>query len=455
MAGRGFTTRQVHERGRIGSSTPRATPIYLTAGFSFDEYEAAEAHFGAGEGYAYTRIGNPTIDAVEGAIASLEGGTQALLLASGQAATSVALLTLAGAGDHLVVSRHIYEGTRGLIVDNLARFGITADFVDDIDDPAAWEAAIGPRTTALFAESISNATNRILDIAAVSAVGRRHGIPLVVDNTFATPYLLRPIEHGADVVVHSASKFLAGQGAVIGGVIVDSGRFDAAASAERLSHLVAPGRGGAPSVADRAGGDARIAYARETVAPRLGPTLSPLTAFLIGQGIETLSLRVERQSANALAIARWLEGHPAIASVDYAGLPSHRDHARAAELLPDGYGSVFTFTVAGAEGEARRVVEALDVFTHMTHLGDVRSLILHPASTSHVHATPEERAAVGVFPGTLRISVGIEDVADLIADLDRALSPLVAATAADAGVAPAVEGEESGSSAPTSVAVSV
>lgn len=422
MAGKGFTTRQVHERGRPGASSPRATPIYLTAGFSFDEYDAAAAHFGAGEGFAYTRIGNPTVEAVEGALAALEGGTQALLLASGQAATSVALLSLAAAGDHIVVSNHIYEGSRGLIVDNLARFGISADFVDDIADPAAWEAAIRPTTKALFAESISNATNRILDIATISAVARRHGIPLVVDNTFATPYLLRPIEHGADVVVHSASKFLAGQGAVIGGAIIDSGRFDPAVSGGAFPHLVAPGRGGAPSIADRVGGDARIAYARESVGPRLGPTPSPLNAFLIGQGIETLSLRVDRQSANALAVARWLAAHPAVASVDYAGLPSHPDHALASEILPDGYGSVFTFTVAGSAADARRVVEALEVFTHMTHLGDVRSLVLHPASTSHVHLTEDERVALGVFPGTLRLSIGIEDVDDLLEDLDRALA---------------------------------
>ena len=440
MAGRGFTTRQVHERGQVGTSSPRATPIYLTAGFSFDEYESAEAHFGSGEGYAYTRIGNPTIEAVEGARASLEGGSQALLLASGQAATTVALLALAAAGDHLVVSRHIYEGSRGLILDNLSRFGITADFVDDIDDPSAWRAAIRPNTKALFAESISNATNRILDIAAVAAVAHRDGIPLVIDNTFATPYLLRPIEHGADVVVHSASKFLAGQGAVIGGAIIDSGTFDPALSGARFPHLVDPGRGGTPSVAERVGGDARIAYARETVAPRLGPTPSPLNAFLIGQGIETLSLRVERQSANALAVARWLEQHPAVASVDYAGLASHRDHALAAELFTEGYGSVFTFTVAGTADDARRVIERLDVFTHMTHLGDVRSLVLHPATTSHVHSTVEERAAVGVFPGTLRVSIGIEDIGDLLADLDRALATIVVSDA-DHGVSAAVAEE--------------
>lgn len=432
MGGRGFSTRQVHDRGRVAASSPRTTPIYLTAGFSFDEYENAEAHFGSGEGYAYTRIGNPTIEAVEGALAALEGGSQALLLASGQAATSVALLSLAAAGDHIVVSNHIYEGSRGLILDTLQRFGITADFIDDIGNPAAWEGAIRPETKALFAESISNATNRILDIAAVSAVGRRHGIPLVVDNTFATPYLLRPLEHGADVVVHSASKFLSGQGAVIGGAIVDSGRFDPAVSGDRFPHLVAPGRGGVPSVADRTGGDARIAYARENVAPRLGPTPSPLTAFLIGQGIETLSLRVERQSQNALAVASWLAAHPAVASVDYAGLATHPDHALADALLPDGYGSVFTFTLAGGAAEARAVVEGLDVFTHMTHLGDVRSLVLHPASTSHVHLTDDERSAVGVYPGTLRVSIGIEDVADLIDDLGAALAAVPVSSAVDA-----------------------
>lgn len=421
MARRGFTTRQVHERAPGAAPTARATPIYLTAGFEFDEYESAAAHFGEGQGYAYTRIGNPTVESVEHTLAALEGGSQALLLASGQAATTVAILALLEAGQHIVSSTHIYEGTRGLFRDNLTRLGIATSFVDDIDDPDAWEAAIRPETRALFAESISNAANRLIDIAAISEVAHRHGIPLIVDNTFATPYLVRPLEHGADVVVHSASKFLAGHGSVLGGAIVDSGRFDAERSGALFPHLVAPGRVGA-SIADRVGGDARIAYARESVAPRFGPTPSPLNAFLIGQGIETLSLRVERQSANALAVAQWLDGRPEIAAVDYAGLPAHRDHALAAQQLPDGYGSVFSFTVRGGAAAARRLVEALDVFTHMTHLGDVRSLVLHPASTSHATLSAEERAAVGVFDGTLRVSIGIEDADDLIDDLARALA---------------------------------
>ncbi len=434
MSRRGFATRQVHERARRDDGAPiatsRATPIYLTAGFEFGEYDDAAAHFGRGEGYAYTRIGNPTVDAVEHTLAALEGGSQALLLASGQAATTVALLGLLEAGQHIVSSAHIYEGTRGLLRDNLTRLGITSTFVDDIDQLDAWEGAILPTTRVLFAESISNASNRLVDIPALAALARRHGITLVIDNTFATPYLLRPLELGADVVVHSASKFLAGHGSVLGGAIVDSGRLDADSAARNYPHLVAPGRGGARSIVDRVGGDARIAYAREAVAPRFGPTLSPLNAFLIGQGIETLSLRVERQSANALAVAQWLEGRAEVASVDYIGLPSHRDHALGARDLTDGYGSVFSFTVRGDAQTARRFVEALEVFTHMTHLGDVRSLVLHPASTSHAALTDAERAAVGVEAGTLRVSIGIEDVADLLDDLAQAL-----AVASDVSVA--------------------
>ncbi|MGB4779575.1 O-acetylhomoserine aminocarboxypropyltransferase/cysteine synthase family protein [Microbacterium sp.] len=418
MTRRGFTTRQVHERSSRAAQvavTPRATPIYLTAGFEFDEYEQAAAHFGQGEGYAYTRIGEHTL-------AALEGGSQALLLASGQAATSVALLSLLESGQHVVASTHIYEGTRGLLRDNLSRLGIRTTFVDDIRDLGAWEAAIRPETRVLFAESISNASNRLIDTTALAGVARRHGIPLVIDNTFATPYLIRPLELGADVVVHSASKFLAGHGSVLGGAIVDSGRLDLARAAELFPHFATAGRGGVPSLLERVGGDARIAYAREAVAPRFGPTPSPLNAFLIGQGIETLSLRIQRQSANALAVAQWLAGRPEVASVDYVGLPSHPDHDLAVRYLPDGFGSVFSFTLRGDADTARRFVAALDVFTHMTHLGDVRSLVLHPASTSHTFLTEAERTAVGVFPGTLRVSIGIEDADDLIDDLAQALT---------------------------------
>lgn len=418
----GFATRQVHAGAAHRAARSRTTPIYLTAGFPFEGFDDAEAHFGQGDGFGYTRIGNPTVDAVERKIASLEGGAQALLVASGQAAVSVALLGLLSAGDHVVCSTHIYEGTRGLLLDNLGRLDISVDFVDDIDDPAEWAAKIRPETRVLFAESIANARNDLLDVAAISAVGDAHGIPLIVDNTLATPYLLRPIEHGAAIVVHSASKFLSGQGSVLGGVIVDDGRFDAARSGALFPHLVERTRIGGPSLVERHAGLARIAHFRESVAPRLGPTPSPLNAFLIGQGLETLSLRVQRQSENAALVAQWLAARPEVASVDYIGLASHPHHRHAARYLPDGSGSVFTFTLDGGIAEARRFIEALEVLTHMTHVGDVRSLILHPATTSHVQRTVAERESHGVLPGTLRVSIGIEDAADLIADLGRGLA---------------------------------
>jgi len=416
----GFSTRQVHVGASTVPASPRALPIYLTAGFTFTDLDESAEHFGTGAGFGYTRTGNPTVQAVEARLASLEGGDQAVLVSSGQAAVTVALLALAGAGDHVVVSEHIYEGTRGLLLDNLARLGIETTFVDT-SDLDAWRDAITPRTKALFAETLSNARNDVLDIAAVSAIGRERGIPLVVDSTFTTPYLLRPLEHGAAVVVHSASKFLAGQGAVLGGVIVDDGRFDAAASGHLFPHLVHTDRLGGASYAERHGARARGAYIRESVAPRFGPSPSPLNAFLIGQGIETLSLRVERQSQNALAVAQWLENRPEVERVDHVGLASHPHYDLGAHYLPRGTGSVFTVTLRGGLEAARHLVQSVEVITHMTHLGDVRSLVLHPQSTSHSARTVEERERAGVFPGTVRFSIGIEDLDDLLADLEQAL----------------------------------
>ncbi|MFK0401350.1 O-acetylhomoserine aminocarboxypropyltransferase/cysteine synthase family protein [Microbacterium sp. NPDC090225] len=416
-----FATRALHAVRTRDTAAARATPIYLTAGFEFEDFDHAADHFGTGAGFGYTRTGNPTVRAVERQIAALESGADALLVASGQAAVVTALLTVAGAGDHIVSSTHIYEGSRGLFLDNLSRLGIETTFVDDIADPDAWRDAIRPNTRALFAESIANARNDILDIAAVSAVADESAIPLVVDNTLATPFLVRPLEHGAAMVVHSASKFLAGHGSVLGGVIVDDGRFDATVAGHNAPHLVLPGRNGEPSVAARHGGNARIAYARETVAPRFGASPSPLNAFLIGQGVETLGLRVERQSRNAQAVAEWLSKHPDVESVDYAGLPSHPDHATATRYLRGGFGSIFTVTFRGGLPAARDFVESVDVFIHMTHIGDVRSLVLHPGTTSHSHRTEEERLALGVHPGTVRLSIGIEDIDDLIGDLSRVL----------------------------------
>jgi len=419
----GFSTRQLHAGERADQGvTPRVTPIFLTSGFEIDNFDAAGDLFAGGDGYSYTRVGNPTATAVERRIADLEGGAEAILVGSGQAAVAVALLGLVQAGQHVVSAEHIYEGTRGFFLDNLAPLGIETDFVHNINDPAEWERLIRPTTRVLFAESIANPRNEILDIEAIAAVARAHGIPLVVDSTFATPYLVRPLEHGADLVVHSASKFLAGHGAVLGGVIVDNGAFDAARSGDLFPQFAAPTRTGGPSLVDRVGGRARIVYLRDVMALRFGPTPSPFNAFLINQGIETLSLRVQRQSDNALGVARWLQAQPEVESVDYSGLESHPDHALAQRYLPNGQGSVYSFTLRGGLEAARALVNTLEVFTHMTNLGDVRSLILHPGTTSHNQRSDEQLDRTGIRAGTLRLSIGIEDLPDLIADLDRGLA---------------------------------
>ena len=429
----GFATRQVHAGTVADGHGARATPIYLSAGFAFDDFDQAGERFGTGgDGFTYTRVGNPTNAAVERRIAALEGGTEAILVGSGQAAVTVALLGLLQAGDHLVSASSIYEGSRGLFLENFSRLGIETGFVDDANDADAWQRAIRPTTRALFIESIPNPKNDLVDIALVAGVAHRNGIPLVVDNTFATPYLLRPLEHGADIVVHSASKFLAGHGSVLGGVIVDGGRFDWAAAPGQFPHLTEPALAlGGQSYVDRFAGAAFISYARSVVASRLGPTPSPLNAFLIQQGIETLSLRVDRQSSSALAVARWLDEQQEVLSVDYSGLTSNPYNDLARRYLPNGQGSVFAFTVRGGVEAARTFINAITLFTHMSHLGDVRSLILHPGSTSHSLRTGEELLAAGIWPGLLRVSIGVEDPADLIRDLDSALAAVRALNAAD------------------------
>ncbi|MBN9140100.1 MAG: O-acetylhomoserine aminocarboxypropyltransferase/cysteine synthase [Micrococcales bacterium] len=426
----GFATRQLHAPRPRGEVRSRTTPIYLSAGFPFDDFDQAAEHFADGGGYSYTRVANPTTAAAEELIASLEGGAEALLVGSGQAAIAVTLLGLVDAGGHVVAGASLYEGTRGLLTDNLARLGVSTDFVDDANDADAWERLIRPETRALFVESIPNPRNDLVDLDLIADVAHAHGIPLVVDNTLATPYLLRPLEHGADIVVHSTSKFLAGHGSVLGGAIVDNGRFDALRSGALFPHLTAPNRLGGPGYADRFGGRARIAYLRENVAVRFGPTLSPLNAFLLAQGVETLSLRVERQSANALGVASWLSERPEVASVDYSGLPGSPSHELARRYLPDGQGSVFSFTLDGGADAARRFVDALTLFTPMTHLGDVRSLILHPGTTSHSLRSAEELERAGILPGTLRVSIGIEHLPDLLHDLERGLAAIRGTAAA-------------------------
>jgi O-acetylhomoserine (thiol)-lyase len=420
---RGFATEQVHGGAELDPAFgARIPPIHLTAGFVFDDFAHARARFaGDDEGYTYSRHGNPTHASLERRLARLESGTDALLVGSGQAAITVALLSLLQAGDHVVASAHLYEGSRGLLLENFARFGIDADFVDEPTDPAAWRALMRPTTRVLFGESIANPVNEVLDVTAVAEVAHERGVPLVVDNTLATPYLLRPLEHGADVVVHSASKLLSGHGASLGGVVVSGDGFDWAARRGLFPQLTAPARAlHGRSYTDAHGRGAFAAYARD-LAARLGPTISPVNAFLVQQGVETLSLRVGRQSDTALALARWLEERPEVVSVDHAGLTSSRSAALARRYLPDGAGCVFAFTLGGGEPAAQAFVDAVQLVSRMTHVGDVRTLVLHPASTTHAHRTPQEQRAARVGPGLLRLSVGVEDPADLLDDLERGL----------------------------------
>ncbi|QZQ54181.1 PLP-dependent transferase [Curtobacterium sp. TC1] len=423
----GFSTEQVH-----GGFVPdaghgaRIPAIHMSSGFLFDDFDQARDRFaGTEDGYTYTRLGNPTNADVERRVALLERGVEAILVSSGQAAATIAFLGLLQAGDHVVAARSIYEGTKGLLVQNLGRLGIEVDFVADQRDLDEWARLVRPNTKAFFAETIPNPKNDVLDITGVADTAHRAGVPLIVDNTLATPYLVRPVEHGADIVIHSASKFLSGHGAGLGGVVVDGGTFDWSASPERWQHLTSPERSlGGESYVERYGNRAFVVFARDVVASRIGPTPSPFNAFLIRQGIETLSLRVERHSANALAVAQWLEAQPEVTSVDHAGLASSPFHDLAQRYLPRGAGSVFAFTLAGGEAAAHTFIDSVQLFSRMTHLGDVRSLILHPATTTHAGKTAAERADQGIDDGLIRLSVGIEDVADLLRDLERGFAAL-------------------------------
>lgn len=414
----GFTTEQVHAgiEPDVGHGA-RITPVYLSNGFLFDDFDQARDRFaGADDGYYYTRYGNPTIAAVERKIANLEKGADAIAVASGQAALTIAFLTLLEQGDHVVSARSVYEGTRGLLREDFARFGITATFVADPDNGDDLAAAFQPNTKALFIETIPNPLGDVPNLGVAIRVAHEHGVPVIVDNTLATPYLIQPITFGADVVVHSASKFLSGHGSAIGGVIVSS------ESDYLREQTRSRGGNAAPLESEDASGHGYTTRAR-ALAGRFGPTLSPFNAFLLQQGVETLSLRMREQSANALALARFLERRPEVASVDYAGLESSNYFANAQRYLPRGAGAVFAFTLRGGEEAAKDLINRVKLFSRMTHLGDVRSLILHLQSTTHTHLTAAELEANGIQPGMIRLSVGIEDAADLIADLEHALVP--------------------------------
>lgn len=425
--GAGFSTRQLHAGESFDAAhSPRITPIYLTAGFLFDDFDQAQNRFsGEDPGFVYSRGANPTNHVAEARLASLDGGVGAVLVASGQAAVLIAVLSVARAGDHVLVGASIYEGSRGLFRNELSALGIEFEFVDDHNDLDDWARRVRPSTKAFFAETIPNPKNEVLDVQAVADLAHSVGVPLIVDNTLPTPYLLRPIEHGADIVVYSTSKLLTGHGASIGGAIVDGGNFDWAAHADRFPQFSGPFRGvaGRPTYIEKFGRAAFTAIARGT-AGSFGPTISPLHAFLLLQGLDTLSLRLDRHSRNALAIAEHLAAQPEVESVDYPGLPESPHHALAERYLPRGAGAVFAFTLHGGAEAVRTFYDSVELFSRMTHIGDARSYILHPPTTTHSRLTAEERRKAGIGDGLIRLSIGLEDVEDLIADLDRGFQTL-------------------------------
>ncbi|MGR0220270.1 bifunctional o-acetylhomoserine/o-acetylserine sulfhydrylase [Agromyces sp. ZXT2-6] len=429
-----FETKQVHSGAAPDPVTKaRATPIYQTTSYVFDSAEHAQNLFALAEfGNIYTRIMNPTQAVVEERLAALEGGSGALLVASGQAAETFAVLNIAQAGDHIVSSSSIYGGTYNLFKYTLARLGIETTFVENQDDADEWRRAVRPNTKLFFAETIGNPKINVLDIGLVSGIAHDAGIPLIVDNTIATPYLIRPFEHGADIVIHSATKFLGGHGTVIGGVIVDGGRFEWSKNVEKFPGLTEPDPSYHGASYTAAVGDA-LAYvikARVQLLRDLGSSIAPASAWQLIQGIETLSLRVERHVQNAQEIAEWLDSHPDVAHVNYSGLPSSPWYAAANTYAPKGVGAVLSFELKGGVDAGRALVDNLSLFSHLANIGDVRSLVIHPASTTHSQLTPEQQLTTGVTPGLVRLSVGIENVDDLKADLEAGLAAARRATEA-------------------------
>ena len=419
-----FETLQLH----VGQEQPdpasdaRAVPIYLTSSYVFRDSAHAAARFGLTDpGNIYSRLTNSTQDVLEQRIAALEGGVGALAVASGAAAITYSILNIARAGDHIVSSKYIYGGSYDLLQHTLVPYGITTTFVDP-SDLQNFEKAIRPETKALFIESFGNPNCNLIDVAAVAKIAHAHGIPLIIDNTFATPFLLRPIEYGADVVVHSATKFIGGHGTTIGGLIVDSGKFDWKASG-KFPQFTEPDYSYHGIVfADAVGPAAFITRARAILLRDTGSTLSPVSAFIFLQGLETLSLRVERHVANALKVVDFLSRHPKVARVNHPALPTHPDHALYERYFPNGGGSIFTFEVKGGQEEAFRFIDSLEIFSLLANVADVKSLVIHPATTTHSQLTGEELADQGIYPSTVRLSIGTEHIDDILADLDQALA---------------------------------
>jgi O-acetylhomoserine (thiol)-lyase len=427
-----FETQQIHA-GQVPDPTTgaRALPLYQTTAYQFRDTKHAADLFGLAElGNIYTRIMNPTQDTVEQRIAALEGGVAALLLASGSAATTFAILNVAEAGDHIVSSPSLYGGTYNLFHYTLPKFGIEVSFVKNPDDPESWRKAVKPNTKAFFGETIANPKNDVLDIETVAKIAHENNVPLIVDNTVATPYLIRPIEWGADVVVHSATKFLSGHGNAVVGAIVDSGKFDYARYPEKFKNFNQPDPSYNGLVYAQALGvgstfGANLSYIfkiRLTLLRDIGAAVSPFNAWLLAQGLETLSLRIERHVENAKAVAAFLEKHPQVSSVNYASLASSKWNKLATKYSPKGSGSVLSFEIKGGIEAGKKFIEALNLHSHVANIGDVRSLAIHPASTTHSQLSPEEQLTAGVTPGLVRLSVGIENIKDIQADLETAFA---------------------------------
>ena len=421
-----FETLQLHvgQEQADPASDARAVPIYQTSSYVFHNSAHAAARFGlADAGNIYSRLTNTTQDVLERRIAALEGGVGALAVASGAAAITYSILNIARAGDHIVAAKTIYGGTYDLLQHTLVPYGITTTFVDP-EDVSNFEKAIRPETKALFIETFGNPNGNVIDVDAVAAIAHAHKIPLIIDNTFATPFLFRPIEHGADIVVHSATKFIGGHGTTIGGVIIDSGNFDWKASGKFPQFTEPEASYHGIVFADACGPAAYIVRARATLLRDIGATLSPVSCFIFLQGLETLSLRVERHVSNALKVVEFLSKHPKVAKVNHPSLASHPDHALYERYFPNGGGSIFTFEIKGGQAEAFKFIDSLEIFSLLANVADVKSLVIHPATTTHSQLTEAELTDQGIYQSTVRLSIGTEHVDDLIADLAQALEKI-------------------------------
>ncbi|MBR0434316.1 MAG: O-acetylhomoserine aminocarboxypropyltransferase/cysteine synthase [Bacteroidaceae bacterium] len=422
-----FETLQLH----VGQEQPdpatdaRAVPIYQTTSYVFRNSQHAADRFGLRDaGNIYGRLTNSTQGVFEDRVAALEGGVAGLAVASGAAAVTYALQNIAQAGDHIVAADNLYGGSFNLITHTLATQGITNTIVK-VNDLAALEAAIQPNTKAIYAETFGNPNSDVTDIEGVAAVAHRHGIPFIIDNTFGTPYLIRPIEHGADIVVHSATKFLGGHGSSLGGVIVDGGKFDWKANPDKFPSLAKPDPSYHGAIfADVAGAAAFVTRIRAVILRDTGATISPFNAFILLQGVETLSLRVERHVENALKVVDFLKNHPKVAKVNHPSLPDHPDHALYNRYFPNGGGSIFTFEIKGGQEEAWRFIDALQIFSLLANVADVKSLVIHPYTTTHSQMSPQELAEQHITPATVRLSIGTEHIDDILDDLAQALDKI-------------------------------